>query len=119
MKTTAKTNTFKSIVATVLVSALTLTSTAIAPAQAGNNNAKKFVTGLVIGAAVAAALSNRKGYSGLKRHQRKTYRRYKKNKYGFTTEKVWKRKGCKSLQRKCDNGSRHACYRYEDRCQIN
>lgn len=110
-------NTLKSLFAAALVATVATALQPAANAEAGNNG-KKFVAGLVIGAAVAAAIaSNNNGprsntFSG-------GGRRPKVNKYGFTTEKVWNRPGCRRLQAKCSKGVGKACFRYEERCQIN
>lgn len=111
------TKTIKSLFAAALVATVATAVQPAAPAEAGNGT--KFVTGLVVGAAVAAALvsnnngHNQSSYSGGGRRGPKV------NKYGFTTEKVWNRPGCRSLQAKCSNGFSKACFRYEERCQIN
>ncbi|MEO1205708.1 MAG: hypothetical protein AAFV45_05195 [Pseudomonadota bacterium] len=94
----------------------------------------KFFAGLVIGAAVAANLATQKSHNRTRGYalpvsscpvgtrpipETDACAPYATNKYGFTTEKVWNRPGCKKLERKCNRGNTRACFKYEDRCQIN
>ncbi len=44
--------------------------------------------------------------------------RWKQNKNGFEIE-PWKKPGCKSYQRKCNQGNTQACLQYESNCQVN
>lgn len=109
--------TLKSLFAAALIATVATAAQPAAPAEAGNNG-KKFVAGLVIGAAVAAAMVSN---SNKPRHT--TFGsgrgRPKVNKYGFTTERIWETPACRRLEAKCSNGFGKACMRYEERCQIN
>lgn len=106
---------FKSLFAVILAAAMIFAAQAPVSNEAhAGNNAKKFVAGLVVGAAVAAAL-----VSNSHQPPSRVSNRSRVNKYGFTTEKVWNRPGCRKLENRCNRGNGNACRKYEERCQIN
>ncbi len=116
----------KTVIATILAATLFATAS-FSPASAASRN-EKIAAVAIVGLAAVAVLTA-KAADHFDRQDRKneykvnkprvSYKKEKLNKYGFTTEKVWERPGCKKLQRQCQSGNSKSCFSYEERCQIN